>query len=127
MVGFSFNVVHSQHLGQLLYLFAAQTIYNAAACAALLDKLDYIAVNILGFRADFVVEVRTVERTLVGNGIGYAQTLFDVGSHLFGGSGSECNHGGITNVVDDGAYFAVFGTEVVTPFRDAMSLVNGIE
>ena len=46
---------------------------------------------------------------------------------LGGGRRGECHNGSFTDVADDGAYAPVFGPEVVSPFGDAVSFVNGVK
>jgi hypothetical protein len=60
-------------------------------------------------------------------GPGYVEVLEDVLLHLLGGGGREGDHGHALDLVEDGAQAAVFGSEVMAPFADAMGLIDGEE
>ena len=47
--------------------------------------------------------------------------------HLGGGSGSESYNRASANLVDYRANAAILGAKVVTPLRDAVSLIDGVE
>ena len=93
----------------------------------LLDKAYNILIYILGLGTYLVVQVRTVERTLELRGINDTQALLDIRTHLIRCRGSQGNNRCHTNLVDDRTDTTVFRTEVMSPFRDTVSLVNCIE
>ena len=76
---------------------------------------------------DLVVEVRPVERRLEDRHVGHAQVLLDVHLHLGRRGGRQGDQRRLPDLVDDRADAAVLRTEVVTPLRDAVGLVDGIE
>ena len=127
MIGGSLDVVGLQHGCQLLHLLARQAVHDAALAGVLLDEADNLLVDILRFLAHFIVEVRTIERTLELYSVHNAQTLLDVRAHLVGGRGRQGYYRRIANLIDRGAYVAVFRTKVVTPLRYTVGLVDGIE
>ncbi len=95
----------------------------------LLDELHYLHVRgfLAGLLPHLVIEVRTVERTLELVGIHNAEALLYVAAHLVGGSGGERNYRRTAYLVYYRTYVAVLGSEVMTPLRDAVSLIDGIE
>ena len=93
----------------------------------LLDEAHNILIDILCLRAYFVVQVRTVERTLKLSRINNTQTLLDIRTYLIRCCCSQSNNRCHTNLVDDRTDTTVFRTEVMSPFRDTVSLVNCIE
>ena len=82
----------------------------------LLDIFYYVAIDVVGFMAYFVIQVRTVERRFERRCLLDAKVLHDVILNLHGSSGCEGNDRSRTYLVDDWTYVTVFGTEVVTPF-----------
>ena len=93
-----------------------------------LDELNNLFVNVFVLLADFVVEVRTVERGDEHFGLVHAEVFLDVALHLGRGGGRQRNHGHIlADLLDDFSDVAVFGTEVVAPFGDAVRLVDGVK
>ena len=127
VVGSGVDVVGAQHLCQLFHAPAAQTIDDAALAFVLEHEAGDVLVHVLRLRAYLVVEVGTVERAAELCGVGDAEVLLDVGPHLVGGGGCEGDDGRLPYLVGQGTYVAVLGTEVVTPFRDAMCFVDSIE
>ena len=74
-----------------------------------------------------IIKVRTVERTLKLCCIDNTEIFLYITSHLVSSSSSKGNNGSIAYLVDDWSYSSVFRTEIMSPFRDAMSLINGIK
>ena len=96
----------------------------------LADKLHYLHVGgviATGLLPHFIIEVRPVKGTLELLRIHDAQTLLDVRTHLVGGRSSEGNQRSLAYLIHLVTDFAVFRTEVVSPFRNTVSLVDGIE
>ena len=116
MVGLSLDVVGTKHFGQFLHALSAQTVYNAASSAVLPDKFDDFFVYVFRLGTNFIVKVRTVERTLEFLGVDDAEAFLYVRPDLVGRRRSQCNDGRISDFVDDGPNPAIFWPEVVAPF-----------
>ena len=128
MVRQRLDAVDSKGLGQFLHFLAAEAVHDARLVRVLLDVFDDVLDDILGFRAYFIVQVRAVERRLEDLRVHDFEVLHDVVLHLHRGCGSQGDDGQVVaNGIDDGAQSAVFGPEVVAPFRDAVRLVDGDE
>ena len=127
MVGPGVNLIGTQDFGQFFHLFTTEAVNNAALARMLHDEADDIFVNILGLRANFVIQIRAVERTLEFRCIYHAQILLDIATNLISCRSSQGYDGSLAYLIDNGTDTPVFGTEVMTPFRDTMCLVNGIE
>ena len=121
------DVVGFQYLSQFLHLLSRQTVDDAALSWVLFDETDDILVDLIGLGAHLIIEVRTVERTLELVSIQNAQVLLDIRTHLVGSCCRQGNDGCIANLIDDRTDTAILRTEVMTPFRDTVSLVYGIE
>ena len=93
----------------------------------LLDKLDDFLVHLLRLGLHGIVEVGTVEGALKLWRVVDAQAPLDVRAHLVGRRGRQGYDGCRAYLVDGVADFAVFGSEIVSPLRDTMGFVNGIE
>ncbi len=126
MVGTGFDAVGYEQLGQLLDLLAAQAVDNTALTLVLLDVEDNIVVHI-ALGADFVVEVRAVERGAEDRRIVHAEVLLDIHLHLGGSRRGQGDERRIADLVDDRADTTILRTEVVTPLRDTVRLVDGVE
>ncbi len=126
MVGERLDAVHHEGLGDLLHFLAAEAIDDAAAAGVLFHEADDLAGHVL-LGSDLIVEVGPVEGILVGGGLGDIEVLEDVLLHLFGGRGGERDHGHALDLIEDGPQPAVFRSEVMPPFTDAMGLVDGEE
>ena len=126
MVGARLDAVGQQQLGELLDLLAAQAVDDAALALVLLDEADDVAVDVV-LGPYFIIEVGAVERRLEDRGVRHAEILLDVHLHLGGGGSRQGDERSRTYFVDDGADTSVLGTEVMSPLRDAVRLVDGIE
>ncbi len=91
------------------------------------DKLDDFLVHILRLGAHRIEEVGAVEGAFELRGILNAETSLDVRAHFVGRRGRKGNDRGDTYLVDGMANLAVFGPEIVAPFRYTVSFINGIE
>ena len=127
MVAGRLDIVGTQNLRQVLHLLPRQTIDDAALTRVLLHETDDVLVYLARLRSHLIVEVRTVERALELHGIEDAQVLLDVRPHLVSSRCREGDDRSLTNLVDDRAYATILRTEVVSPLRDTMGLVDGIE
>ena len=126
MVGQRTDAVGDEQLGKLLDLLAAQAVNDAALALVLFDEADDVAVDV-ALGADLIVEVRPVERRFEDRGVGHAQVLLNIQLHLGRGRGREGDQRRGADLVDDRADAAVLGPEVVSPLRDAVRLVDGVE
>ena len=115
MIGCCLDIVGTQDGCQFLYLLSRQTVDDTALPRVLLDELDDVLIHILRLRTYLVVEVRTVEGTLVFLGIHHAEVLLDVAAHLVGGRSRQGDDRGLADLVDDGSDTTVLRTEVMTP------------
>ena len=122
------DAVHHQSFGQFLHFFTAEAIHDARLSLVLLDIFDDILDDVFGFGTHLVIKVGAVERRFEDLGIHDFQVLHDVVLHFDGGRGGESDDGQVfADGVDDGTQAAVFGPEVVSPFRDTVCLVDGHE
>ena len=127
VVALRLDVVGAKHLGQVFHLLSRQAVDDAALARMLFDEAHDVLINVLRLRPHFIVEVRPVERRLKLLGIENAQILLDVGAHLVGGRGGERDNRGLAYFVHDRPDAPVLRTEVVSPLRDTVCLVDGIE
>ena len=127
MISGGLYIIGLQDGSQLLHFLSREAIDDAALALVLLDELDDLLVDIGGLLPHFVIEIRTIERTLVLLCVHDAQALLDVGTNLVGGSGCKCDDRSIANLVDSGAYIAILRSEIMSPLRDAVGFINGIK
>ena len=127
MIGSRLNVIGAEDVGKIFHLLARKAIYNTTLTLMLTDKAHYILVNILRLRPYLIIEVGTIERTLILLGIHNAKTLFDIGAHLVGGCGCKSYHRSLAYLIDYRTDTTIFGTKIMSPLRDTVCLVNGIE
>lgn len=127
MVGQGGDMIDAECLRQVFHGLAAQAIDDARLTLHGADIADELAVNILIFLSHFVVEVRPVERGLEDLCFEYVKVLLYVVLHLRCGGSGECDDRCFADTLNDGVNTAIFGPEVVPPFGDTVSLVNGIE
>ena len=120
------DTIDHKHLGQLLHLLAAQTIYDARLSGMLLYILDDVLVLVY-LVAHFIVEIRPVERGLEHMRVHNPQVLQDVVLHLRSGCRRQCNDRGPADFVHDRTDLPVFRPEVMPPVRDAVRLVHSEE
>ena len=129
MIGCGLYVIGLQDGGQFFHFLARQAVDDTALASMLLDELDDLPVGIVValLRPHLVVQVRTVEGTLELYAILNTQAAHDVRTHLVGSRRRKCDDRSNADRINGMAYLAVLRTEVMSPFRDAMRLVNGIE
>ena len=126
MVRHGTDTIDHKHLGQLLHLLAAQTIYDARLSGMLLDILDDVLVLVY-LVAYFIVEIRPVERGLEHMRVHNPQILQDVVLNLRSGCRRQCNDRGPADFVHDRTDLPVFRSEVMSPVGNAVCLVHGEE
>ena len=127
MIGSSLDLVGTKHCRQLLHLLPGETIDDAALARILTDELHDLLVNLLRLRSYLIIQVRTVERALELHRIEDAQTLLDICAYLIRGSGCEGDDRCFSDFIDDRTDTTVFRTEIMSPLRNTVRLVNGIE
>ena len=93
----------------------------------LLDETDDILINILCLRPHLIIEVRTVKRTLEFLRIQDAQILLDIRAHLVGSRRCQSDDRRLADLIHDRTDTTVLGTEVMSPLRDTVGFINGIE
>ena len=97
----------------------------------IVDKTNEFFVEgkfVFWFGSYFVVKVGTVERTYVYVGVLYLKIFQNVLLNFRSCGCSECNHGNVArNVFYYRVYSSVFGSEIVSPFRNTVSFVDGIK
>ena len=129
MIRCGLDVIGLQDGGQFLHLLARQAVDDTALASMLLDELDDLPVGIVValLRPYLVIQVRTVEGALELHAILDAQTAHDVRTHLVGSRRRKRNDRSHADRFNRMAYLAVLRTEVMSPFRDTVCLVNGVE
>lgn len=127
MIRLCLDIIGTQYLRQFLYLFTRETVDDTALPRVLLDKLNDILVNILGLRTYLIIQVRTIERALELRRIHDTQILLDIRAHLVRCSRCQCDNRCIAYLIDNRTDTTIFRSEVMTPFRDTMSLIDSIE
>ena len=115
VIGARIDVVGAKHLGEFFHAFAREAVDDTTHMRVTLDESDDVVIHFSRLLSHFVVEVGAIKRAFILECIGDSQILFDVHAHLVGGSGCECDDGHLTNFIDDGAKFAIFRAEIVSP------------
>ena len=127
MIGRGLDIIGAQDGSQLLHLLTRETVDDAALAGVLFDEIDDILIHILRLLAHLIIEVRTVEGAFELHRVEDAEVFLDVGTHLIGSRSRQCDDRCSTYLVDDRADTTVFRSEVMTPFRDTMGFVDGVE
>ena len=78
-------------------------------------------------RDDAVEKIFAIEAADVNAGIVEAQVRNDIGANAFSGGGGERHERSFWEKVAQCGKLAIFGTEIVAPFTDAMGFVDGDE
>ena len=126
MVGKRLDAVCDQQLRQLLDLLAAEAVDNAALARTLLDETYDVSVDVV-LGAYLIEEVGPVERRLEYRSVGHTQILLYVHLHLRRRRRREGYERRLPDIVYDGTDTAVLGSEIMSPLRYAVRLVDGIE
>ncbi len=113
-----------QGVGDFFHLLSAQAIDDAAAPLVFQGVLHDLAQGVF-FWPHFIKQVGPVEARLVYVGTEDAEVLLDVVLHLGGGGGGQGNGGELANAVNDLPQTPVLGAKVMSPFRNAVGLVDG--
>ena len=120
-------IIHAQSLCQLLHGLAAQTIHNTRFAIHTADIANQIFIHIVCLLTYFVIQIRTIKRRLKHRRIHHIQVLLDIALHLRCCSRGQCNDWCLTNTLHDGVNPAILWTEIVSPLRDTMRFIHGIE
>ncbi len=120
------HALFGQSLGHALGGFAALAINDAAFPGPSADVFEHLLVRPgLGLHA--IGEIGPVETGDVTARLAQAQLLEDVGPDAFGGRGGERHQRHFREEIAQARELAVLGPEIMSPFADAMRLVDGDE
>ena len=128
MIGQGFDAINLESIGKLFHFLPAQAINDPRFALVIFYVPDDIVDHVFGFWPDLVIEVRPVERRHEHRCGEDLQVFLYVVLHFWRSRCRECHHGHLlSDGIDDGPEPPVFGPKVVTPFRYAVCLVDGIE
>ena len=127
MIGTGIDSVCLQDFSKFLHFLPAQAIDNAWLFGIVLNELDDVPVYICSLGAYLIIEIRAVERWLEHLRIHHTQILLDVMLHFRCSRRSQRYQRGFSYFIDNGTDAAILRTEVMTPFRNTMGFVHGIE
>ena len=127
MVRTSRDTVHFQHLCQVLYLLTRETIDDTALTFHAADIAHQILIHVCRLRPYFVVQVRTVETALENSSVRHAEVLLDILLHFRRSRCGQRNDRRLTDTLHHAADLTVLRTEIMSPFRDTVCLVHGVE
>ena len=115
MIRTGLDIVDLQHFCKFLYFFARKAVYDTAFAFVGLYVFDNLPVCVGGFRAYFVIEIRTVERRFIDHGIRHGKVFLNVVLYLGRCGGGECYHRTVSDFHDNRTNPAVFRAEIVSP------------
>ena len=127
MIGARIDTVCLQDFSKFLHSFPAQAIDDTRFLRIVLDKLDYIPVDISGLRTYLIIQVRTVERGFKDLCIYHPQILLDIMLYLRCCRCCKRNQRRLSYFIDNRTNSSVFRSEVMSPFRNAVGFVHRIE
>ena len=127
MIGTGINPICLKYLGKFLYFLPAQAIDDTRLFRIVLDELDNILIYVCSLRTYLIIKVRTIERRLEHLCFHHTQILLDIVLHLRCGGCSQCNERSFPDFIDNRTNTAIFRSEVMSPFRNTMGLIYGIE
>ena len=129
MIWQRFDAVDHQQFGQILDTFSCEAIDNSALVRILFYESYYLFVQhkrFGRFRPHLVVQVGPVKAGNEYLGILHLQILDDVLLHFGCGRSREGKYRYVVvDHIDGTAQAAVFGAEVMPPFRDTVCFING--
>ena len=120
------HAVFAQSLRHALGGLARLAINDAAFFRARAEKIQQLIVRLV-FGDDAIGQVRAVETGDVTFRLAQFQMRDDVLAHAPGRGGGERHERDVGKMFSQFGNLAVFRTEIVAPFADAMRLVNGDE
>ena len=127
MIGTGLDVIYYEQSGELFNLFTGKTVNYAAFVFVVFDVFDNFAINILGFRTNLVVEIVAVKRGFEHTRTGHAEVLLNVVLNLRRCRCRKSYNGALADFVDYGANPPIFGSEIMTPLRNAVRFVDSVE
>ena len=127
MIRSRLDLIGAEHCRQFLHLLSGETIDNTALPRILSDELHDLLINLLRLRSYLIIQVRSVERALELHRIQNTQTLLDIRPHLIRSRSRQGDDRCLTNLVHDRTDTSVFRSEIMSPLRDTVRLVNSIE
>ncbi len=123
VVGACGKTTARQRFGEAICRGAARAVDDAALMLSGTGKLDDLLKRlILGQNA--VGEIGAIEARNKNLRSAKGETRDHVGPHAFRSRGGQCHHGHVRQRRTQLGDLAVLGTEIVTPFTDAMRLVD---
>ncbi len=126
VIRFGLHAVFGKIRGHALGGFARHAIHDAAFLRSRAEKLQQLIVRFV-FGENAIGQVRTVETGDVTTWFAQFQMRDDVFAHAASRGGGERHERDVGKMFSQFGNLAVFGTEIVSPFADAMRLVNGDE
>ncbi len=127
MVSQGFDTIRLQDVCKLLDLLAAQTINDAGFPFVGLDEFDDFAVNIRSFRANLIIKIGTIERGLKDARVNHPKIFLNIVLNFRRCRSSQRDKRTFSDFIDDRTNTTVFGSEVMSPFGDTMSLIDCIK
>ena len=127
VVGRGLDIIGAEVGSQFLHFLSGEAVYDAALSGILLDETNDLLVDLVGLWPHLIIQVGPVERTVELFCIDNAKAFLDIGAHLVGGGGGKRDDRSIADFLDGGPDVPVFGSEVMSPFRDTVRLVDSIE
>ena len=126
VIGQRLHAIDAERVRNLLHLFSAEAV-DDAALAYVLKAVTHDLLQRILLGPDLIKEVVPVEGRFEHNRVHHAQVLLNVLLHLGGGRGGQRHDGHIGNALDNGLDAAVLWPEIVTPFRNAVGFIHGHE
>ena len=123
MIRSCFNAVYAKDFCQFFHFLPAQAIDNSRFSLMLFDKLDNIFCWII-LGTDFVIEIRTVKRRFEYFGVQHVKIFLDIVLYFRRSCGCQSDDRRLSDLLDNRAYFTIFGPEIVSPFRDTMCFID---
>ncbi len=127
MIGQCKYVVGLQYFGKVVYLFSTQTIYNATLSFLRKNVSNDITINLFGFLANFVIKIGTIERRLKNSSVCHSQILLNIILNFGRCRCSKCNYRFHPYFCNNSSYSSILWSEIVTPLRYTVRLVNSIK
>ena len=118
------HAIGGQPCGDALGRFAALAVNDPALVRARANERERLLVG-AGLRRNAVAEVGPVEARDVTTRLAQLEQSDDVRANALGSRGRERHHRRIWNQVAQLRELPIFRAKVMTPFADAMRLVNG--
>ena len=128
MIGHCLNIICPQQFGQFFGSFSVEGINNATLPFMRTDKLYNAAYGLvfINFRLNLIIQISSVKRRNQHKGIAQCQIFYNITLHFGGSSSSEGDYGNVG--IDDIHHLtqpAVFGSEIMSPFRNTVRLIYG--